>query len=94
MALLLVEVSPRISIHALRGGCYLKIDTLIVAISIHALREESDADVTSGKCSDTQISIHALREESDGICCRCICSDSKISIHALREESDGFKYDL
>ena len=33
-------------------------------ISIHALREESDAD-TGGEQPHTYISIHALREESD-----------------------------
>ena len=55
-------------------------------ISIHALREESDAG-TQRFCGACQISIHALREEGDlghnvkGLICG-------ISIHALREEGD------
>ena len=55
-------------------------------ISIHALREESDAPIFFGG-SYGCISIHALREESDsgrGGCDRSV----DISIHALREESD------
>ena len=57
-------------------------------ISIHALREESDAG-TQRFCGACQISIHALREEGDlghnvkGLICG-------ISIHALREEGDAF----
>ena len=39
----------------------------LVVISIHALREESDADFISGLEEYKRISIHALREESDGI---------------------------
>ena len=56
-------------------------------ISIHALREESDAG-TQRFCGACQISIHALREEGDlghnvkGLICG-------ISIHALREEGDA-----
>ena len=37
----------------------------LVVISIHALREESDADFISGLEEYKRISIHALREESD-----------------------------
>ena len=37
----------------------------MVRISIHALREESDAQVSSMVQSALLISIHALREESD-----------------------------
>ena len=39
--------------------------TSINPISIHALHEESDADVGSGLDSQRAISIHALHEESD-----------------------------
>ena len=35
-------------------------------ISIHALREEGDADVLEGVDGVRNISIHALREEGDG----------------------------
>ena len=38
-------------------------------ISIHALREESDAPVAAAAAAHNRISIHALREESDR--CRC-----------------------
>ena len=55
-------------------------------ISIHALREEGDADrleITT-HCA---ISIHALREEGD-LSASYYYTFSKISIHALREEGD------
>ena len=56
------------------------------AISIHALREESDGRGRA-RVRRTVISIHALREESDP---RADQSGQRrqISIHALREESD------
>ena len=56
-------------------------------ISIHALREEGDAEVQL-RLADRNISIHALREEGDGFfaCLDCIFF---ISIHALREEGDA-----
>ena len=57
-----------------------------IAISIHALRKESDRQAANiGRQHD--ISIHALRKESDhgrGGCSRI----HGISIHALRKESD------
>ena len=34
-------------------------------ISIHALREEGDASMTSARQYNSKISIHALREEGD-----------------------------
>ena len=40
-------------------------DKIFSCISIHALREESDADEKE-KMRQAMISIHALREESDG----------------------------
>ena len=57
-------------------------------ISIHALREEGDHDVSFvGQCDF--ISIHALREEGD---IKPYNSEKNewISIHALREEGDEF----
>ena len=56
-------------------------------ISIHALREESDA---CGSVDDSRrnISIHALREESDPPSALLPLPLLPISIHALREESD------
>ena len=64
----------------------LPVESVCEAISIHALREESDLRMgVSG--GDRLISIHALREESDRnphSRCRIV----RISIHALREESD------
>ena len=57
------------------------------AISIHALREESDCGVGIDQSSHVQISIHALREESD-VFHVAVYKDLGISIHALREESD------
>ena len=61
--------------------------TTSIAISIHALREESDYYLKWQPLS-VGISIHALREESDSFknCFAKKCL--KISIHALREESD------
>ena len=59
------------------------------AISIHALREESDDEVALMPRSFV-ISIHALREESDPITMRIDSSPRRISIHALREESDPY----
>ena len=56
-------------------------------ISIHALREESDAILFRRSALMAMISIHALREESDMLIApSSLCSI--ISIHALREESD------
>ena len=57
------------------------------AISIHALRKESDFGFR-GSVAGKHISIHALRKESD------IHADAglgrvDISIHALRKESDS-----
>ena len=59
---------------------------LLVFISIHALREEGDADVVKQRV-DFLISIHALREEGDAQM-REKFSICAISIHALREEGD------
>ena len=59
----------------------------ILPISIHALREESDATPLACQCQ-CQISIHALREESDATR-RAVAHSCCISIHALREESDS-----
>ena len=56
-------------------------------ISIHALREESDADNKLRAILASDISIHALREESDDDGVK-VKVDNIISIHALREESD------
>ena len=57
-------------------------------ISIHALREESDAQKTP-ILIQASISIHALREESDfGLWTQALQFNLWISIHALREESD------
>ena len=61
----------------LRGG---------LLISIHALREESDAIIVD-RHHGRRISIHALREESDADRIE-LCHLIVISIHALREESD------
>ena len=58
-------------------------------ISIHALREESDAHVLLEHFGK-QISIHALREESDDMIPNLKKTQRRISIHALREESDQF----
>ena len=62
------------------------------AISIHALREESDNQPvgTAGRCD---ISIHALREESDPPVWLQF-RPRYISIHALREESDEREYGI
>ena len=57
-----------------------------VTISIHALREESDAG-SHARRRQHLISIHALREESDREL-RAKHMTQRISIHALREESD------
>ena len=57
-------------------------------ISIHALREESDAYAMETPGEYT-ISIHALREESDGNPLKSAVGLCEISIHALREESDS-----
>ena len=56
-------------------------------ISIHALREEGDANHTEAAICNSGISIHALREEGDMIQ-RRIKHHFIISIHALREEGD------
>ena len=56
------------------------------AISIHALRKESD-QAADHVGHQLHISIHALRKESDA--CRLAGNGSVlISIHALRKESD------
>ena len=57
-------------------------------ISIHALREEGDAQTINELYHDFAISIHALREEGDMFNRSCIVRSSPISIHALREEGD------
>ena len=62
-------------------------------ISIHALREESDAYGAEIAKSNT-ISIHALREESDQQNPALRENSYLISIHALREESDKPAYGL
>ena len=60
---------------------------IALAISIHALRKESDSGHGRFPNRPTTISIHALRKESDAV-------DTLgnvwfiISIHALRKESD------
>ena len=59
---------------------------VVVFISIHALREESD-QVARVSGAAGIISIHALREESDETE-RAWMLALEISIHALREESD------
>ena len=56
-------------------------------ISIHALREEGDANAIN-KTANTNISIHALREEGDFTSCLPSPLKNTISIHALREEGD------
>ncbi len=59
-----------------------------IAISIHALRKESDETADAIKRLD-KISIHALRKESDLRWSWPLGRrDHKISIHALRKESD------
>ena len=58
-----------------------------LAISIHALHEESDSRRYCLILHRGYISIHALHEESDPICTNGHRSDV-ISIHALHEESD------
>ena len=57
-----------------------------MSISIHALREEGDGQITEG-VSEVAISIHALREEGDREG-RGQLILGGISIHALREEGD------
>ena len=57
-------------------------------ISIHALREEGDVEVSGALCKFRYISIHALREEGDAVDGPRHPVDA-ISIHALREEGDG-----
>ena len=59
----------------------------VAVISIHALREESDAKMVPLQAAQ-KISIHALREESDGDGSEPYMTTFWISIHALREESD------
>ena len=56
------------------------------SISIHALREEGDAQDVQSYDRST-ISIHALREEGD-LQQRPVLQPLSISIHALREEGD------
>ena len=63
-------------------------------ISIHALREEGDADLLNAPVVVGLISIHALREEGDyapfghGEVNGDFYNKALISIHALREEGD------
>ena len=45
-------------------------------ISIHALREEGDAQLALGRDSVVHISIHALREEGDAAAARRLSSVS------------------
>ena len=59
-----------------------------VGISIHALHEESDSQVTLDWACGTDISIHALHEESDASRSSWRNGMRAISIHALHEESD------
>ena len=59
-----------------------------IIISIHALREESDALYFFTDSFCFSMSIHALREESD-LSLKDIDGLTPISIHALREESDS-----
>ena len=61
----------------------------VVAISIHALREEGDTGKGQGRIRQS-ISIHALREEGDrsGSAQSRATLSEWISIHALREEGD------
>ena len=59
-----------------------------IAISIHALREEGDLNLTLGDVTAILISIHALREEGDKIW-QFVAKSFRISIHALREEGDS-----
>ena len=61
----------------------------LMAISIHALREEGDYIAKVGAKSKDKISIHALREEGDKIRCAAGKPPLWISIHALREEGDA-----
>ena len=60
----------------------------LVAISIHALHEESDSTVRAGSTTPV-ISIHALHEESDPELALLERMYEYISIHALHEESDS-----
>ena len=63
---------------------------VLECISIHALREESDAVNLANVNLCHVISIHALREESDPPFCKPLRLPRWISIHALREESDSW----
>ena len=56
-------------------------------ISIHALREEGDKQISAEQGRDWKISIHALREEGD-VERKPQRLTEDISIHALREEGD------
>ena len=58
------------------------------AISIHALRKESDFGFRRS-VAGKHISIHALRKESDRVQLR-LGQVGAISIHALRKESDAY----
>ena len=66
----------------------------VVAISIHALREEGDAEMEDALCEQDMISIHALREEGDAHTTLVLSILGAISIHALREEGDILKNPL
>ena len=69
-------------------GCYFNSELNLFDISIHALREESDAIMSVIDSNKFNISIHALREESDLYQTNLLSFYHWISIHALREESD------
>ena len=71
-----------------RGGRLVAVvrPSLLVSISIHALREEGDLTPRKTRRKG-RISIHALREEGDPL--YSVGSwNGNISIHALREEGD------
>ncbi len=63
-------------------------ESAMMHISIHALREEGDNFPCRGLPGGCWISIHALREEGDRV---PVGGEvvGEISIHALREEGDG-----
>ena len=68
-------------------------DSLHLAISTHALREEGDLGQAVQLLFQLRISTHALREEGDQIVAELNHKDN-ISTHALREEGDPFQLAL
>ena len=70
-----------------RATRHLALAPLVLRISIHALRKESDREGPSDALA-LAISIHALRKESDDLVGGGSGRDV-ISIHALRKESDA-----